>query len=246
MGQDLGVEVINFGIEGAKVTSLLAMFKEELVNYDLDIFIIYEGINNYYDVIINHFEFYKFSGKKVSRIKNKLIEYSLFCMLLNEKIAVMKGNANLAYYTGSQEIVDFYPQYIKWKKEFDQEFNNAEKAYAEFARFAKANNIKVVFVLQVLNNHVYDKKYEEEGAKKASLTLDELRSLLHARMNKIITEVGKKESVPVINTEGELGGINYDDIFLDGDYVHPNKKGAKLLADIIASKLKAMKITGIN
>lgn len=224
LGRSLAnAEVINFGIIGATSSSLLEMFRQEVSDYDLDICILYAGINNYID-LTSRILFDK--GFAWNRVKEVLKNYSLFFTLLNEKIAGMRGDVNLAY----QLPFNYYKEYTRNKKKYQERFDRVKKDFTGLVHIAKDKNIKMIFVTQAVNDRIYDQQAKEEISRKTTLSYNEFIFVLQKEVNKIIAEIARNENVILIDAAEEFDRIKSNDFF---DLVHLKESGNRVLVKTI-------------
>ena len=210
------VEVINAGIPGAHLKSIVNLLTHEIVKLDPDIIVVNSMYNN-----LNHSrpvcEKYNISLHQLNQF---LLRKSLFYMTLREKISITFHN-------------DIRKAYCLSKKDILKNFENEDyfwlellEDYKKIAGIAKSLGIKLVIIKQPVSL--------KEGQ---GILLEPEFKPIYLKAYDLLDVFTAEDNIVIIDAFGYFDKIQQkDEFFIDG--LHLTGKGNELLADFIAQELR--------
>ena len=225
------VEVINAGVVGYTSSHVLRQLMTGVLDLEPDIITLRVGFNDqfllksknaidYYVEEPSNFIFrnllYRFHGWRLTRLAS----------WLNQKLIKMNPPG--------KEIITTYDEFME----------NIER----FTEAARERNIKLLFIDYPLRDR---RTMLTPGERKVARlyganTLPEI-SESHQAYQDIILELAKTEGVPVVDTLPASKSSEQDYfLFTKYDFVHPNRRGARIIAERLYEKLTVLGWLGKN
>jgi len=223
---DRKIEVINAGFAGASSGAILDLLRNELLNYQPDLIIFYQGFNNYHSAldgrgqIIKKFQFiphvYSFLYSKSLLFAAFVEKKSIFLNRVHDKVLI-------------DEILSRYEGDIQ-----------------DIAEFTDKKDIKLILAKQAIHIDGYQMKHDPLQIQQIEsrietgepISREDLYYYMHYRTGEVFEDMAKKTHAQVVDINSSLSEYPSESIFVD--IVHLKKEGNEVIAQVLSEKINQM------
>lgn len=218
-------EVINTGISGTIIAHVDNLFKNEVINWDVDMIVINNVFNNLFLSDLAHEIVNRNGAISLRTIDLFLLTKSILYMTLREKLYSFINPRIDNIYTPELPVSRILKNFLT----DDAFWQELENIYMDIIGIAKAHNIKVILVTEPVKLGVSEKK-------KMGNMLDERTAPIYKKAYSLLYRIADKEDLDLVDVAYYFNQSAQENAYFT-DGVHLTIKGNEYLAQLIAEKM---------